>query len=73
MKITHILPGSGGTFYCENCMRDSALARALIRSGHEVTLMPMYLPIYTDDQALTEGQPVFCGGINAWLQQKTAF
>ena len=70
MRITQILPGSGGTFYCENCMRDSALARHLIQSGHDVTLMPMYLPIYSDDPALAEGTPIFFGGINAYLQQK---
>ncbi|MBL7115777.1 MAG: glycosyltransferase family 4 protein [Kiritimatiellae bacterium] len=70
MRITQILPGSGGTFYCENCMRDSALARRLIQYGHDVTIMPMYLPIYSDEPTLAEGTPIFFGGINAYLQQK---
>ncbi len=45
MKVVHILPGSGGTFYCENCMRDVALVKAMRRQGHEVVLVPMYLPL----------------------------
>ena len=70
MKVIHILPGSGGTFYCENCMRDSALVKALRRRGHDVVMVPMYLPIYTDDARLADESPVFFGGINCYLQQK---
>lgn len=29
MRILSILPGSGGSFYCQNCLRDTALAEAL--------------------------------------------
>ena len=70
MKVVNILPGSGGTFYCENCMRDSALARELRRHGHDVILVPMYLPMYTDDPDIAGDSPVFFGGINVYLQQK---
>ena len=35
MKVVHIVPGSGGTFYCQNCMRDGALVQALRRAEHE--------------------------------------
>jgi glycosyltransferase involved in cell wall biosynthesis len=70
MKVVHILPGSGGTFYCENCMRDVALVKAMRRQGHEVVLVPMYLPLYTDDPEITRGVPVFFGGINVYLQQR---
>ncbi len=73
VKVVHILPGSGGTFYCENCMRDSALVKALRRRGHDVVMVPMYLPIYTDDATLAENVPVFFGGINCYLQQKFGF
>ena len=70
MKVIQILPGSGGTFYCENCMRDVTLVKALRRQGQDVVLVPMYLPLYTDEPDITRGVPVFFGGINVYLQQK---
>ena len=69
MKIVHIVPGSGGTFYCQNCLRDGALVRALRRLGHDVIMAPLYLPLFTDDPNLTQGAPVFFGGINVYLQE----
>ena len=72
MKIVHIVPGSGGTFYCENCMRDNALVKALRRMGHDVVMVPLYLPMFADDPELSEDVPVFFGGINVYLQQKLA-
>ncbi len=53
-------------------MRDAALVKALRRLGHDVILVPMYLPLYTDDPDVTRGAPVFFGGINVYLQQKLA-
>ena len=44
MNVLYILPGSGGSFYCQNCLRDAALAGALQGAGHQVTLLPLYLP-----------------------------
>ncbi|MCU0856846.1 MAG: glycosyltransferase [Pontiellaceae bacterium] len=70
MKVVHIVPGSGGTFYCQNCMRDIALIQALRRRGVEVVMVPMYLPMFTDGNPVPEDTPVFFGGINVWLQQK---
>lgn len=70
MKIVHIVPGSGGTFYCQNCLRDTALVRALRNEGHDVLLTPLYLPLFADDAALAEEVPVFFGGINVYLQQR---
>ncbi len=70
MKIIHIIPGSGGTFYCQNCLRDSSLVRALQQSGHSVTMVPMYLPLLTDESEIPESAPVFFGGINVYLQEK---
>lgn len=71
MKITFLTPGTG-SYYCGACMRDNALANALIRDGHEAELLPMYLPLMLDEDS--EGQesesPVFFGGINIFLQQK---
>jgi glycosyltransferase involved in cell wall biosynthesis len=73
MKVIHIVPGSGGTFYCQNCMRDAALVQALRRQGTDVVMMPMYLPMFTDGDPVEKDTPVFFGGINVWLQQKVPF
>lgn len=73
MKIVYIVPGTGGTFYCQNCMRDIELVRALRRMGHEVLMVPVYLPLLVDSGDLSAGVPVFFGGINCYLQQKFGF
>ncbi len=70
MRIVQILPGSGGTFYCENCLRDTALVQALRRQGQDVILVPMYLPLYTDGPDIARDVPVFFGGVNVYLQQQ---
>jgi glycosyltransferase involved in cell wall biosynthesis len=72
VRVVQIVPGSGNTFYCENCLRDLALVRALRAAGHDVVLVPMYLPLFTDDGAIAEGAPVFFGGISTWLREKSA-
>ena len=43
MKITFLTAGTG-SYYCGACMRDNTLAKALSRAGHEVEMLPMYLP-----------------------------
>jgi glycosyltransferase involved in cell wall biosynthesis len=73
MKMVHIVPGSGGTFYCQNCMRDGALVQALRRAGEDVVMVPMYLPMFTDGDPVEDHTPVFFGGINVWLQQQVPF
>ncbi|NOU35735.1 MAG: glycosyltransferase family 4 protein [Kiritimatiellaceae bacterium] len=70
MKVVHIVPGSGGTFYCQNCMRDAALVQALRRQGVDVVMVPMYLPMFVDGSPVQDHTPVFFGGINVWLQQQ---
>lgn len=70
MKVVHIVPGAGGTFYCPNCMRDNALVKALRNLGHDVIMVPMYLPILIDTEGISGDVPVFFGGINVYLQQK---
>lgn len=45
MKILFIVPGSGDSFYCGNCFRDNLQALALRKAGHEVIVMPLYLPL----------------------------
>ena len=71
MKIAQLTPGSGDNFYCENCLRDVELVKALRRQGHDILLIPMYLPLQTEtkDERLSS-TPIFFGGINVYLQQK---
>jgi len=69
MKIVHIIPGSGGSFYCGNCLRDSKYVRALKDLGHQVIKVPLYLPIFDDAHDLDE-VPVFYGAVNLYLKQQ---
>lgn len=70
MRILQLTPGSGDNFYCENCLRDLSLVRAFQRAGHDITMVPMYLPIDTGPQPFPSQAPIFFGGINVYLQQK---
>jgi len=68
MRVMLLTPGTGH-FYCGSCLRDDALGRGLEQLGHEVTVVPLYLPLQ-----LERDQPdadVHMGGINVYLQQKT--
>lgn len=70
MNIAFLTPGTG-SYYCGACMRDNALAKSLLAAGHEVSLLPMYLPLQLDEAALEQTEtPIFFGGINVFLQQK---
>jgi glycosyltransferase involved in cell wall biosynthesis len=68
MRILHIIPGSGGSFYCGNCLRDSKYVDALRKMGHEVIKIPMYLPLFADEHDLND-TPVFYGAISIYLKQ----
>ena len=70
MRIVQIAPGTGDSFYCENCLRDSVLARQMIKLGHDVMMVPMYLPVGIERQERVDEVPIFFGGINVYLQQK---
>lgn len=52
-------------------MHDNTLARAMIALGHDVALVPLYTPIRTDEASVSIDE-VFFGGINVYLQQKSA-
>jgi glycosyltransferase involved in cell wall biosynthesis len=73
MRILQLTPGSGDNFYCENCLRDISLVRAFQKAGHDITMVPMYLPIDTGPQPFPSQAPIFFGGINVYLQQKAGF
>ncbi len=70
MKICHLVPGSGGTFYCQNCLRDYGLVRELKRQGHDVLMLPLYLPPFGDDVDTEGSSPVFFGGVNVYLRER---
>ena len=55
--------------FCGSCLHDNALAKSLIRLGHDCILIPAYTPIRTDDEDVSIDR-VFMGGINVYLQQK---
>lgn len=59
--------------YCGNCFRDNALVAALRQRGHEVLMVPLYLPMMLDEENQSAGTPTFFGGINVYLQQQSAF
>ena len=54
-------------------MRDNSLARHLIDDGHDVTMLPAYLPHLLDEENAGSVAPVFLGGINVYLQHKFPF
>jgi glycosyltransferase involved in cell wall biosynthesis len=68
MNIIHIIPGSGGSFYCGNCLRDSKYVEAMRNLGHQVIKIPMYLPLFADERDLKD-IPVFYGAISIYLKQ----
>lgn len=68
MNIIQIIPGSGGSFYCGNCLRDSKYFNALRNEGHKVTKIPMYLPLFADEHDILE-VPIFYGAISMYLKQ----
>ena len=68
MNIVQIIPGSGGSFYCGNCLRDSKYVVALREQGHQVIKIPMYLPIFSDERDIKD-IPVFYGAVSIYLKQ----
>ena len=70
MKIIQLTPGSGDNFYCENCLRDNDLVKALRQQGQDALLVPLYLPGRMEETGCEQNLPIFFGGINVYLQQK---
>ncbi|MHC4947598.1 MAG: glycosyltransferase family 4 protein [Planctomycetota bacterium] len=69
LRITQLTPGTGH-FHCGNCLRDVALGRAMRRLGHDVTMMPLYLPVFSEVEPPPQPPRVFLGGINVYLQHR---
>lgn len=70
MHLVQITPGAGA-MYCGNCFRDNALVRELRGLGHDVTMVPLYLPLTLDELDESSGTPIFFGGISVYLEQKS--
>ncbi len=70
MNIVHIVPGAGGSFYCDNCVRDGELVNALRALGHNVTHVPLYLPLSVDGELVKNSTPIFFGAINTYLKER---
>ncbi len=56
---------------CGSCLRDNALVTALQKLGCDAVLIPTYTPLRLDEEDVSLNQ-VFFGGINVFLQQKSA-
>jgi glycosyltransferase involved in cell wall biosynthesis len=69
MKIVYIVPGFGGTFYCGNCLRDSALVASLRKAGHDAIILPVYLPLVMNGEPVPGRIPVFYGAVSIYLKQ----
>lgn len=70
MKIAYIGAGAAG-MYCGTCLHDNTLAAALKDQGHDVTLIPTYTPLRTDEDDVSIDH-VFYGAINVFLQQSSS-
>jgi glycosyltransferase involved in cell wall biosynthesis len=57
--------------YCGTCLRDNSLAAALMKLGHDVTLLPLYTPTLTDERNVSS-EKIFFGGISVYLEQNYA-
>jgi glycosyltransferase involved in cell wall biosynthesis len=70
MKIAYLGAGAAGRI-CGACLHDNGLATAMRALGEDLLLIPTYTPIRTDEENVSHSR-VFFGGINVFLQQKSA-
>ena len=67
MNIVQLTPGAGGM--CGGCFRDNALVKGLRSQGHDVLMVPLYLPLTLEDDDQSKETPIFYGGIGVFLRQ----
>ncbi len=67
MKIAYIAAGAANMI-CGSCLRDNAVAGALLAMGEDVTLIPLYTPLRVDRENFTNA-PVRFGGVSIYFQQ----
>ena len=63
--------GGAGNMYCGSCLRDNALASALLARGHDVILTPVYTPTRTDERNVSQHHVAF-GGVSVYLEQHSS-
>lgn len=71
MKIVYLVPGSGGSFYCGNCLRDRYFTTALRKTGNDIMMIPMYLPL--SKEQCDADSPIFFGAVSIYLEQTIPF
>ena len=62
MRIIQITPSAGDSFYCENCLRDATLVKAMLKLGHDVLMVPLYLPVQIEETPRRTFLPFFSAG-----------
>lgn len=69
VSIVLLAAGAGG-MYCGSCLRDNALAAAMMRAEGDprVLLVPLYTPLRTDEPDVSTGDVLY-GGVNVFLEQ----
>jgi glycosyltransferase involved in cell wall biosynthesis len=67
MRLLYLTAGAA-EMYCGSCLRDNALAGALLARGHDVVLTPIYTPTTTDEPNQSTSR-VFFGGVSVFLEQ----
>ena len=70
MNIVQLTPGAGAMF-CGNCLRDNVFVKSLRAMGHQVLMVPLYLPLTLDEPDQTANTPIFFSGISVYLRQKS--
>lgn len=68
MKVLFVMPGAGDAFYCGNCFRDNLQAMSLRKAGHEVVVVPLYLPV--QQSGAEGGAPLFFPATTYYIEQK---
>lgn len=69
MRIVHLTPGTG-SFHCGSCLRDNALIKAMRVRKHDAIMVPLYLPLVTDNLAANPEIDIQVGGVSLYLAQK---
>jgi len=69
MRLLQLTPGTGN-FHCGGCLRDQALVQALRARGHDVLLVPLYLPMVAESPGQTDDTPIFLSGLSVFLERK---
>lgn len=68
LRVVSITAGGAGMF-CGSCMRDNALATALLERGVDVVQVPAFSPIRTEERDVSQRRVVL-GGVNVYLEHR---